>query len=312
MLTTHTSLRRIGTATVLLLAALTLSFLVTGRGIAGASAVGATNPTSAQWSCAGTKFFNSAGVGTTFSQGSSHDGGTFTYIENNNFMQVRDNPEVSPTGMIVGEFDQPKIKGDAATIEFNRQIRIVSLYLHDNDPESGEAGWSFNGVSLAQTGHNNSLIIGWDQVTSQVTISAGDDSGGVDFCYVEVNGGGEGCTPGYWKNHLASWAGTGYSPTSLVSAVFSGANAGQAGATLLQALNFGGGPGVDGAERILLRAAVASLLNASHPSVDFEMSASEVISQVSTALASNNRATILALATTLDDANNADQGCPLN
>lgn len=309
-MTSTISVRRVGAATALLTLALMLSFLVTGRGLVGASAVGAANPTSADWACAGTKFFNSAGLGTVFTVGSSHNGGTFTSIENNNYMQVRDNPEIAPQGMIVGEFEQPKLRGDVAVITFNRQIQIVSLYLHDNDPMTGEAGWSFNGVSLAQTGHNNSLVIAWNQVTNQVTISAGDDSGGLDFCYVEVNGGGEGCTPGYWKNHLAAWSPTGYSSSQLVSSVFSGANANQAGKTLLQALNFGGGPGVDGAEKILLRAAVASLLNAAHTGVDFSMTPAQVISQVSAALATDNRATILALATTLDTENN--EGCPLN
>ena len=92
-------------------------------------------------------------------------------------------------------------------------------------------------------------------VTSTVTISSGDDSGGVDFCYDDPNN-FDGKTPGFWKNHLDAW--TGYAPSQLVSSVFSGANAPQASATLLQALEFNGGSGVAGAERILLRAAVAA------------------------------------------------------
>jgi hypothetical protein len=313
MLTAH-SFRRVGVATVVLYAALVLSFIVSGRALPGSSVVeAASGPTAAQWSCAGTKFYNSAGLGATFTTGSTHNGGTFA-VENNNTITVLNNPASGGLGYIVGEFNSPKINGDDATITFNRTIRIVSVYVWDNDPATtaGETGWSFMGNALPLTGHQASTVVAVDYTTNTVRYSAGKDSGGIDFCYVEVNGGGEGCTPGYWKNHRAAWAGTGYSTSQLVSSVFSGANPGQASATLLQALSFGGGPGVDGAEKILLRAAVASLLNASHPSVDFEMSASQVISQVSAALASNNRATILALATTLDDANNADEGCPLN
>ena len=129
--------------------------------------------------------------------------------------------------------------------------------------------------------------------------------------FVEEPGGSEGCTPGYWKVevHHDSWIPTGYATGDLVQNVFSGVNAAQQG-TLLNALNFGGGPGVDGAEQILLRAAVASLLNASHPGVDFPRTAADVIADVSAALESNDRGTILALAAELDEDNNL--GCTLN
>lgn len=183
-------------------------------------------------------------------------------------------------------------------------------HVWDNDPDTGagETGWSFNGTPLPVTGHHTSTIVATNIVTDTVTISAGGDSGGVDFCFVEITG-GEGCTPGYWKNHLAAWAGTGFSPSQTVSSVFTGANANQASATLLQALGFGGGPGVDGAEQILLRAAVAALLNSASPDVDYALTTAQVIAQVNAALASDNRATILALAAQLDAYNN--MGCPL-
>jgi hypothetical protein len=295
---------------VFIYAAIIASLVLSGRALPGTSLVGATTgPTSAEWICTGTKFFNSAGVGATFHEGSVHNGGTFTYIENDNYMEVRDNPESGFMGYIVGEFEQPARIGDDATIVFDRQIQIVSIYWWDNDPKEGEAGWSFNGIAGPVTGEKASAITAVNLVTDTVNISAGGDSGGVDFCYVEVNGGDEGCTPGYWKNHVAAWAGTGYSPNQLVSSVFTGANAMQANKTLLQALNFGGGSGVDGAEQTLLRAAVASLLNAAHSGVDFSMTTAEIISQVNAALATDNRATILALAATLDAANN--EGCPL-
>lgn len=119
----------------------------------------------------------------------------------------------------------------------------------------------------------------------------------------------EGCTPGYWKNHPNAWSKTGYLNGQSVSSVFSGAES-LSDATLLEALNFGGGSGVDGAKRILLRAAVAALLNAAHPDVNYELTTAQVISQVSAALETNDRSTILALAEKLDGYNNA--GCPLN
>jgi hypothetical protein len=80
--------------------------------------------------------------------------------------------------------------------------------------------------------------------------------------------------------------------------------------TLLQALQFGGGPDVTGAAQILLRAAVAALLNSTNSTVDYQLTTAELIAQVNAALATGDRDKILALATKLDQYNNA--GCPLN
>jgi hypothetical protein len=80
--------------------------------------------------------------------------------------------------------------------------------------------------------------------------------------------------------------------------------------TLLDALNYQGGNGTTGAAQILLRAAVAALLNAANPNVDYPRTVAEVIADVNAALASGDRSVILALATALDADNNL--GCPLN
>ncbi|HEU0078599.1 MAG TPA: hypothetical protein VFQ76_13155, partial [Longimicrobiaceae bacterium] len=134
---------------------------------------------------------------------------------------------------------------------------------------------------------------------------------GIRICQRQTLG-EDGCTPGYWKNHTDSWAGTGYTPGQTVGSVLSGASAfpSLASSTLLQALGFGGGSGTAGAAQILLRAAVAALLNASHADVDYPATAASVIADVNAALASNSRSTMLALAAELDADNNL--GCPLN
>jgi len=80
--------------------------------------------------------------------------------------------------------------------------------------------------------------------------------------------------------------------------------------TLLQALSFRGGTGTADAAQILLRSAVSALLNASSQEVNYPLMTSQVIAQVNAALASNNRSTIIDLATKLDNYNNL--GCPLN
>ena len=123
--------------------------------------------------------------------------------------------------------------------------------------------------------------------------------------------GDDGCTPGYWQNHLGAWAGTGYSPSQTPASVFSNARAyGLGSKTLLQSLEGGGGRGTTGAAKILLRAGTAALLNASHGGVEYTRGAADVIADVNAALASNNRDTMLALAGALDADNNL--GCPLN
>ncbi len=119
---------------------------------------------------------------------------------------------------------------------------------------------------------------------------------------------GEGCTPGFWKTHTSQWPSP-YAPTTTVGSVFSGASAfpSLASATLAQALAFGGGPGADGAAQILLRAAVAALLNSTALS-GYPLTTSQVISQTNAALASGDRSAMLTLATSFDGANNL--GCP--
>jgi hypothetical protein len=80
--------------------------------------------------------------------------------------------------------------------------------------------------------------------------------------------------------------------------------------SLLDALSFRGGPTDAAAARILLRQAVAALLNASNPDVEYTMTTAEIIADVNAALASGDRATMLELASELDSLNNL--GCPLN
>ena len=121
----------------------------------------------------------------------------------------------------------------------------------------------------------------------------------------------EGCTPGYWKAN-AKKGGSQWPPLSpgqtVASAGFAAGSYG--GLTLLAALELGGGPGVDGATQNLLRAAVAALLNAVNGTVDYPLTSAQILAQVNAAIATGNRAAILALATTLDNNNNL--GCTID
>ncbi|MCG7751631.1 T9SS type A sorting domain-containing protein [Flavihumibacter cheonanensis] len=117
--------------------------------------------------------------------------------------------------------------------------------------------------------------------------------------------GTEGCGTGYWKNNKRAWQTTGYSSTQTVESVFNVPDAyGLDNLTLQQALESTGGSGTVGTAKILLRAAVAALLNAAHPDVDYPRSSQQLISSTNTALASGNRNSMLQLATTFDTFNN--------
>lgn len=116
------------------------------------------------------------------------------------------------------------------------------------------------------------------------------------------NGGGEGCTPGYWKQdqHFDSWDATSFATGDSFDAAF-GVTSSQ-NWTLLSALEAKGG-----GENALARHATAALLNASNPDVSYEFSAAEVIALVQDAYASGD---FEAAKDVLEEQN--EMGCPLN
>ena len=121
---------------------------------------------------------------------------------------------------------------------------------------------------------------------------------------------GEGCTPGFWKNHTSAWVG--YTTGQDLDTVFNLGvfDAALGDDSLLEALDYGGGSTNEAAAQILLRQAVAALLNASHPDVDYPQTTASIIAAVNAALASNDRATILAAKDIFAGQNEA--GCPIN
>jgi len=112
--------------------------------------------------------------------------------------------------------------------------------------------------------------------------------------------GGEGCTPGYWKqsHHFDSWPAP-YLPSQQFSSVFENAFP---GLTLLQVLELQGG-GLNA----LGRHTVAALLSAASPGVDYDLTAAEVIAAFNAVFPGGDYET---LKNRLDALNN--QGCPLN
>jgi hypothetical protein len=114
---------------------------------------------------------------------------------------------------------------------------------------------------------------------------------------------GEGCTPGYWKVpvHACKWPATGYDPNANFNSTF-GVSFHGGTVTLLQAAWMGGGGYV-----ALGRHAVAALLNAAHPDVDYGMSEADVKAAVQAAETSGDPNTYK---DQLEYYN--EMGCPLN
>jgi hypothetical protein len=114
--------------------------------------------------------------------------------------------------------------------------------------------------------------------------------------------GGEGCTPGYWRqeHHFDSW--TGYAPTDLFSSVFADAFPGQ---TLLDVVWARGG-GVNA----LGRHAVAALLNTSSAGVDYDYTTAQVVERFNAAFATGSKSEMNTQKDLFDFLNN--QGCGLN
>ena len=80
--------------------------------------------------------------------------------------------------------------------------------------------------------------------------------------------------------------------------------------TLMAGLNYRGGSGLSGAAQVLFRASVAALLNEAYYGADFpaESSVPALITRVNTVLATQNRASYLALAGEYDKWNNGVEG----
>lgn len=118
----------------------------------------------------------------------------------------------------------------------------------------------------------------------------------------------EGCSHGFWKNHSQEWVV--FTGEQTVEDVFDVPDEyGLDNDTLMDALDYRGGPGALGGATNLLKQAVAALLNSAHPSINYPRATADAISDVNVALASGNRDTMLGLATQLDIDNNL--GCPL-
>jgi hypothetical protein len=112
--------------------------------------------------------------------------------------------------------------------------------------------------------------------------------------------GGQGCTPGYWKqpHHFDSWP-AGYAPIDLFSAHVENAFPGM---TLLDVLSQGGG-------KLIARGrhTVAALLNGASAGVSYDLTAAQVVNEFNATYPSSNYGPQHGRFATFNE-----QGCPLN
>jgi uncharacterized repeat protein (TIGR01451 family) len=125
-----------------------------------------------------------------------------------------------------------------------------------------------------------------------------------------------GRSPGFWKNHPEAWL-SGYTPSMNIQSIFTIPSALLTSGnldldkngvkdTLMAGLAYKGGTTLAGGAQILLRAAVAALLNEACYGTGYpgESSVSALIARVNSVLASQSRSNYLALAAEYDKWNN--------
>jgi hypothetical protein len=124
--------------------------------------------------------------------------------------------------------------------------------------------------------------------------------------------GSNGCGAGYWQSHTQHWPAP-YTPATRLNSVFtlpSCGNINTLGTDSFQsALKYKGGSQLRDAARLLLRQAVAALLNAAS-GMGYPLHQAQIIAEVNTALNTCNRAAMLREADRLEGFNNST--CPLH
>ena len=244
--------------------------------------------------------------------------GDFVWNDSGGTKGIQDPGEVGLVGIVVNLFDGAMNLIATTTTDANGFYLFTGLCAGDYkvmvDETTVPAGWMQTPTLI---GGDPTL----DNNPNPAMVNLPTDNGSdltIDFGYMEPPppGGGEGCTPGYYKNlkkHLFAWMDAGHDPDDLVSSVFNeSANAPYAhlgAATLHDGLSFQGGSTVAEKAETLLRAAIAAVLNADNPNIDYAFSSASIVADVNAALAGQNPVTIISLKDDLDVANN--KGCDL-
>ncbi len=185
-----------------------------------------------------------------------------------------------PDDALTGQFQFDFTGLDCASVTVNS---FVYMDVEDAETTGAQVAFTTTGSPvnvdiLPSTGDGgiDTLDVSVSNVLTMVVDLKG--SGAIDDIIITCeppNGGGEGCTPGFWKNNLDAWGPTTFNTGDLFEdeTIFDrDAFNNPDDPSLLEVMNFRGG----GLNRLSAHA-VAALLNASHPDIDYDLSVSEVI-----------------------------------
>jgi hypothetical protein len=152
--------------------------------------------------------------------------------------------------------------------------------------------WSWV-YEVTVTDNTKYIVIGYGELDTTIVTFPDypDEKAEVD---VTVTDGGEGFTPGYWRNHTEDWVG--YSTDADFDTTF-GVDWYDPDITLLDAVWMRGG-----GLKALTRHAAAALLNAAHPDVAYDMTVGDVLAEVQ-AVDPEDRGAVTALKNTFETLN---------
>lgn len=203
--------------------------------------------------------------------------------QNNILIVAEDLEDSNPADGIIDDPDDANVNGASLSFDFSAlgTVTIESITLIDVEQVENAASVSFFDaldnpigapIGLPQTGNNglaDDVPLGPTAGVVRMVVAINGSGAIDDIVFTPEERGGEGCTPGYWKqrHHFDSWST--YHPTDQFSDVFEDAFPGM---TLHQVLRQGGG-----GLKALGRHTVAGLLNAASPDTSYDMSVAEVI-----------------------------------
>lgn len=206
------------------------------------------------------------------------------------------------TASVSDDVDGPPLRPTSISVEADGTVVVV----FDNELDSNDGyEWDTFTPSIPVPAGVGSITV---EVQSEDNLDTGNlpasliwIAAGLAVPVTPPPGGGEGCTPGYWKqsHHFDSWPAA-YSTTDSYAATFGVTPS--FSKTLLGALQQGGG-----GEKALGRHATAALLNSANPDVSYLYSTAEVIDLVKSAYSSGDFEGVKNLL----EAQN-EMGCPLN
>ena len=152
--------------------------------------------------------------------------------------------------------------------------------------------------------------------TANVVVADNEGNAATSSASATITSTWYGRSPGFWKNHPEAWL-SGYTPSMNIQSIFTipstlltsgNLDLDKNGVkdTLMAGLGYKGGTTLAGGAQILLRAAVAALLNEAYYGAGYpgENSVSALIARVNSVLASQSRSNYLALAAEYDKWNN--------